>query len=67
MASHTEEHLPFPELEAAYERIAETLDRLPERQTSLFLAKLSLALAHRVGDGERVRAAIDEAARDIGD
>ncbi|MDZ7809576.1 MAG: hypothetical protein U5L11_04700 [Arhodomonas sp.] len=37
----------------------------PEERERLFLAKLALALAHRVGDGEAVRAAISEAARDL--
>lgn len=65
MPSQTPEYLPFEDLEAAYERIAETIDALPEARTPLFLAKLALALAHRVADGDRVREAVDEAARDM--
>jgi len=53
--------LPFVDLEQAYERLAETLDDLPEAQESHFLAQLALALAHRVPDVDQVMAAIDEA------
>ncbi|MBB3190131.1 DUF2783 domain-containing protein [Halomonas cerina] len=53
--------LPFADLERVYERLAETLDTLPEAQESHFLAQLALALAHRVPDADRVMAAIEEA------
>ena len=55
--------LPFADLERVYEQLATTLDALPEAQERLFLAQLALALAHRVGDAERVMAAIGEARR----
>lgn len=55
--------LPFSDLEQAYETLATTLDALPEEQERLFLAQLALALAHRVGDVDRVMAAIEEARR----
>ncbi|MBW6392545.1 DUF2783 domain-containing protein [Billgrantia antri] len=57
--------LPFADLERVYETLAETLDTLPESQERLFLAQLALALAHRVGDIERVAAAVEEARRGI--
>jgi len=57
----TDETLPFADLEHVYERLAETLDALPEAQESHFLAQLALALAYRVPEVERVMAAIDEA------
>ncbi|MCE8023908.1 MULTISPECIES: DUF2783 domain-containing protein [Halomonadaceae] len=57
----TDTTLPFADLERAYECLAETLDSLPEHQERLFLAQLALALAHRVGDVERVMAAVEEA------
>ncbi|MGQ4880753.1 DUF2783 domain-containing protein [Billgrantia sp. LNSP4103-1] len=63
----TETTLPFNDLERVYETLAETLDALPEAQERLFLAQLALALAHRVGDAERVTAAIDEARRGVED
>ncbi|MGM0535252.1 MAG: hypothetical protein ACQEUN_11315 [Pseudomonadota bacterium] len=57
----TDATLPFADLERVYEHLAETLDALPEEQEAHFLAQLSLALAHRVPEVERVMAAIDEA------
>lgn len=53
--------LPFAELERVYERLASTLDTLPEGEERHFLAQLALALAHRVPDVDRVMAAIEEA------
>jgi hypothetical protein len=53
--------LPFADLEQVYERLAITLDALPEAETSHFLAQLALALAHRVPEMDQVMAAIDEA------
>lgn len=58
--------LPFAELETVYERIADALDALPEEQERLFLAKLCLALAHRLPDAHAVAQAIDEAKADLG-
>ncbi|QTF92716.1 hypothetical protein [Halomonas sp. BM-2019] len=57
----TEATLPFADLERVYERLAETLDALPEERERAFLAPLALALAHRIPDLERVMAAIEEA------
>lgn len=51
----------FDDLETAYEAIAEAVDDVPESQERLFLAKLCLALCHRITDPERVREAIREA------
>ncbi|PRY71143.1 hypothetical protein [Halomonas ventosae] len=53
--------LPFADLEQVYERLASTLDKLPEGEESHFLAQLALALAHRVADVDQVMAAIEEA------
>ncbi|AXY42830.1 hypothetical protein [Halomonas sp. JS92-SW72] len=53
--------LPFADLERVYERLATTLDALPEADESHFLAQLALALAHRVPDVDQVMAAIEEA------
>lgn len=55
--------LPFDDLERVYERLAETLDALPEAQETPFLAQLALALAHRIPDPAAVEAAIREARR----
>ncbi|MDN3518237.1 DUF2783 domain-containing protein [Aquisalimonas lutea] len=63
--SETPATLPFADLETAYETIAETIDALPEDRERLFLAKLCLALAHRVGDPAQVDAAISEARENL--
>lgn len=57
----TDTTLPFADLEQVYEKLANTLDKLPEGEESHFLAQLALALAHRVADVDQVMAAIDEA------
>lgn len=53
------------DLEAAYDLIADGIDRAGAAQARLFLAKLSLALADRVGDLRELRAAIDAALKDL--
>ena len=53
----TDTTLPFADLEQVYERLANTLDTLPEGEERHFLAQLVLALAHRVPDVGQVMAA----------
>lgn len=53
--------LPFADLEQVYEQLAVTLDSMPEKRQTLFLAQLALALAHRIPDIDQVVAAINEA------
>jgi hypothetical protein len=57
--------LSTADLEAAYDLIADGIDRAGEAQTRLFLAKLSFALADRLGDLRELRAAIDAALKDL--
>lgn len=57
--------LPFTDLEDVYERLAETLDSLPEVQENLFLAQLALSLAHRIPDVNKINAAIEEARQGV--
>jgi hypothetical protein len=57
--------LPFEDLEQAYEALAEAIDRAGAQNESLFLAKLALALAHRLGSVEPFRVAIATALRDL--
>lgn len=57
----TQTALPFADLEQVYEQLAVTLDSLPEKQQTLFLAQLALALAHRIPDIDQVLTAINEA------
>ena len=52
-------------LEAAYDLIAEGIDRAGEAKAALFLAKLSLALATLVGDTAKVTDAVEAALRDL--
>jgi hypothetical protein len=58
--------LPFAELEAAYDLIAETVDAAGPAQERLFLAKLALALCHEIDDPERIRRAVALARRELG-
>ncbi|MGQ7246310.1 FAD-dependent monooxygenase [Halomonas sp. V046] len=53
--------IAFADLEVVYDRLADALDGLPEAEEADFLTRLALALAHRVGDRERVCSAIEEA------
>jgi hypothetical protein len=57
--------LSTEDLEAAYDLIAEGIDRAGEVKARLFLAKLSLALANHVGDLAQISAAIDAALEDL--
>ena len=53
------------DLEAAYDLIAEGIDRAGEEKARLFLAKLCLALANLVGDLAEVTRAVDAALKDL--
>ena len=57
--------LSTAEIEAAYDLIAEGIDRAGEDKAKLFLAKLSLALANLTGDLAVVRQAVDAALKDL--
>jgi hypothetical protein len=57
--------LSTAEIEAAYDLIAEGIDRAGEGKAQLFLAKLSLALANLTGDLGAVRQAVDAALEDL--
>jgi ethanolamine utilization microcompartment shell protein EutL len=52
-------------LEEAYDLIAEGIDRAGEAKATLFLAKLSLALAYLAGDSAKITQAVDAALRDL--
>ena len=53
------------ELERIYDLMAEAVDTVGRDKEALFLAKLSLALANRLGDEEQVRECIAAAGQDI--
>jgi hypothetical protein len=50
--------LEFIELEEVYDLVAGAIDEVGVHGESLFLSKLAMTLAHRVGDMESVRDAI---------
>lgn len=58
--------LSFEDLEEIYTKLAETIDAVGPEREALFLAKLSLILAQRLGDREAVEQAIATALRDMG-
>ena len=58
-------NLSTAEIEAAYDLIAEGIDRAGEGKAQLFLAKLSLVLANLTGDLASVRQAVDAALKDL--
>lgn len=53
--------MPFEDLEKVYDRIAEAIDSAGPARESLFLCKLCVTLAHRLGDRETVETAIESA------
>jgi hypothetical protein len=57
--------MPFPDLEQAYEALAEAIDSAGPGQEALFLAKLALTLAHRLGDLAEFKQAIGIALQDL--
>ena len=60
-----EKKLTTAAIEAAYELIADGIDRAGEARAQLFLAKLCLALANQVGDLAEITQAVDAALRDL--
>ncbi len=50
--------LPFADLEAVYEALAETLDGVPPDRRELFLTKLALLLANELDDAAPVLKAL---------
>ncbi len=63
----TDSTLPFADLEAVYDRIAEGIDQAGPQKESLFLAKLAFSLAHHLGDRTAVDHCIEVALADIDD
>lgn len=56
--------LPVDDLEAIWERLAQAVDQAGDR-SDLFLAKLALLLAERLGDRAAAEAAISTALKDL--
>ena len=59
--------LSFNELEQVYDLMARAIDEAGEENEALFLSKLGITLAHRLGDLDAVREAIGIAARGLAD
>ncbi|MCB1847247.1 MAG: hypothetical protein KDI04_07615 [Halieaceae bacterium] len=59
--------LAFNELEQVYELMARAIDEAGAENEALFLGKLGITLAHRLGDLDAVREAIGIAARGLAD
>ena len=59
--------LAFNELEQVYDLMARAIDEAGEENEALFLSKLGITLAHRLGDLDAVREAIGIAARGLAD
>lgn len=55
------------ELEQVYERLALTIDRFDEPTAQIFLAKLALVMAQRIGNADDALACIEDAAQSLGD
>lgn len=53
--------LPFPDLETAYEVLAEAIDTAGPDREAVFLARLALVLAHETGDLALFRRAVQAA------
>lgn len=60
-----EKKMSIIEIEQVYDLIADGIDRAGPDKASLFLAKLSLALANLVGDVSIVANAVIAAGRDL--
>lgn len=59
--------LAFNELEQVYDLMAQVIDEAGEENEALFLSKLAITLAHRLGDLDAVREAIGIAGRGLAD
>jgi len=57
--------LKTEELERIYDRLAEAVDAAGPENEALFLSKLCLVLADRLGDEEQVRECIETAGKDL--
>ncbi|MEZ5920680.1 MAG: DUF2783 domain-containing protein [Parvularculaceae bacterium] len=55
----------FADLEVFYERLATAIDEAGAEKTDLFLTKLSLLLANKLGDKHAALDAIEIALKDI--
>ncbi len=59
------DRLPFADLERAFELLAAAIDEAGPERESLFLAKLALTMAHRLGDIAALEDSIAAAKREL--
>ena len=59
--------LTLSDLEDVYDELAEAIDRVGPDNESVFLARLALSLAHRLGDRAAVSALIAECSAPVAD
>lgn len=59
--ANTAAPMPFDELERAYERLATAIDQAGPEHEALFLTRLALVLAHRVGSLDVFNQSVDTA------
>jgi hypothetical protein len=57
--------MPFEDIEQAYETLALAIDAAGEARESQFFSRLTLLLAHELGDIERFKAAVKAALDDL--
>ena len=57
--------LTIPQLEQVYDCLAQAIDQAGPEHTELFLSKLSLLMAHAIGDEQRVAQLVQSALRDL--
>ena len=53
------------DLENTYAALALKIDEVGETNSELFLAKLVILLAHKIGDADEVQKCIDDAAKSM--
>jgi hypothetical protein len=64
-AQTAEPTMPFEDLERAYETLAQAIDRAGPEHEALFLTRLALVLAHRMGRVDVFEHAVATALDDI--
>jgi hypothetical protein len=57
--------MTFSDLEQVYDAVAQAIDSAGPEHEALLLSKLCLALAHEIGDRQKVMQALELALRDL--
>jgi hypothetical protein len=59
------EKMSFAQLEVLYDKMATALDRVAEDRRDVYLARLVIAIAHEVGNADKIMELIDSSATEI--